>query len=87
MSQHAGYKGVCHMFCHFMACPQRGRSVFLGDCHFGCSGWLASAAEMFSLRAKVGIRSSALMAFQFQEEDVSSDLVLSHAVVAKGTKG
>ena len=39
----------------------------------------------FSLRAEVGIRSSALMAFQFQEEDVSSDLVLSHAaVVAKG---
>ena len=39
----------------------------------------------FSLRAEVGIRSSALVAFQFQEEDVSSDLVLSQAaVVAKG---
>ena len=39
----------------------------------------------FSLRAEVGIRSSALVAFQLQEEDVSSDLVLSQAaVVAKG---
>ena len=39
----------------------------------------------FSLRAEVGIRSSALMAFQLHEEDVSSDLVLSQAaVVAKG---
>ena len=39
----------------------------------------------FSLRAEVCIRSSALAAFQLQEEDVSSDLVLSQeAVVAKG---
>ena len=48
----------------------------LGLCHF---------YDGFSLRAEVGIRSSALVAFQFQEEDVSSDLVLSQAaVVAKG---
>ena len=39
----------------------------------------------FRLRAEVCIRSSALAAFQLQEEDVSSDLVLSQdAVVAKG---
>ena len=36
----------------------------------------------FSLRAEVSIRSSALVAFQFQEEEVSPDLVLSRAAVA-----
>ena len=36
----------------------------------------------FSLRAEVSIRSSALEAFQLQEEEVSPDLVLSRAAVA-----
>ena len=42
----ARHKGLCYMFCHFMACPQRGRSVVLGRYYFGCSGGLSSAAEM-----------------------------------------
>ena len=36
----------------------------------------------FSLRAEVSIRSSTLAAFQLQEDDVSSDLVLSRAAAA-----
>ena len=46
---------------------------------------LSNFYDGFSLRAEVGIRSSALVAFHLQEEDVSNDLVLSQAaVVAKG---
>ena len=42
----------------------------------------------FSLRAEVSIRSSALVAFQLQEEEVSPDLVLSRtAVAARGWGG
>ena len=41
--------------------------------------------DAFSLRAEVSIRPAALAAFQLQEEDVSSDLVLSKAAAtAKG---
>ena len=38
--------------------------------------------DAFSLRAEVSIRSAALAAFQLQEEDLSSDLVLSVAAAA-----
>ena len=42
----------------------------------------------FSLRAEVSIRSSALVAFQLQEDEVSPDLVLSRtAVAARGWGG
>ena len=40
--------------------------------------------DAFSLRAEVSIRSAALAAFQLQEEDLSSDLVLSVAAAAAG---
>ena len=67
---------------------QTRRYVDLEQAGFLCPLGLRHFYDGFSLRAEVSIRSSALAAFQLQEEDVSADLVLSReAVVAKGWAG
>ena len=53
------------------------RYVDIEHAEFLCPPGLRHFYDGFSLRAEVSIRSSALAAFQLQEDDVSPDLVLS----------
>ena len=67
---------------------QTRRYVDIEHAGFLCPLGLRHFYDGFSLRAEVSIRSSALTAFQLQEDDVSIDLVLSRAAVAaKGWAG